>query len=808
MFYTLFSGEKVAITNSLAFHKTTLEWVLTGRVLNMCREPKKVENLWSRLSASVCANNSTINSGLSLFISKSSVRKDESEQHFKKTYYRDDSGQLVFRILKFLQKKEKRIKLECLICGSVFDDDYRSKHKNNIHGGKRVPTVETDTDLKSSKEECPIFPNTSCDKEIQSFPMSIQSETITSGSMYLFDCESVVSLCKIETLSKISLKPLKKKKIEHGLKNEIPFDLSLTNNDPPAQPELTAFALTNKRHFFSSWYSLYRWIEYSIINDSVYCFPCRHFTAHMISPGEVKGNIPFIDYDLKCWKEPRKKFTSHSNNKRHIICMEPRVQDITENRKHMFLLKATLFFAKQGLAFRGHNETNNSNNKGNFIQLLKMFADESLTVKLKSRYGHYTSPEYQNDLIHIIASCTRKNILSTISSIGVYTILVDETKDISKKEQLSFILRFVDSDYNVHETQCYDGANVMSGSYSGVQKRIQAIVPHSLYVHCYAYRLNLCLIHTLSSLSIITNFFNSIQIFDEWANKIRIISGSSKKKKLDVIHLERLDDTRWSYWYNSLKKINLRYTEIREVLNILQNDSEEKCRIFSTGFLKEISSFNFILILCTMEKILEVIHCASCELQNSSLLLPVAINLIKCTKKNVLLMRSDDVWITIEKLAHDKAMKNGIEGPSSELRPQRIKHFNKNLNEYYVTTRRGSIWHNNWLQDKQLPSLPLEALKRCDPDCFSGIYLLTKILITLLATGATAERKFSSLRRIKTWMRSRISEERLSGLALLHAHRDAEINHDEVIDIFAQSTNRRLDFLIFLVTFLAIKPEV
>ncbi|KAL4113409.1 hypothetical protein QTP88_017034 [Uroleucon formosanum] len=87
-----------------------------------------------------------------------------------------------------------------------------------------------------------------------------------------------------------------------------------------------------------------------------------------------------------------------------------------------------------------------------------------------------------------------------------------------------------------------------------------------------------------------------------------------------------------------------------------------------------------------MEKILEVIHCASCELQNSSLLLPVAINLIKSTKTNLLRMRSDDVWVTIEKLAYDKALTNGIEGPSEELRPQRIKHFNKNLNEYYVTT--------------------------------------------------------------------------------------------------------------------------
>jgi len=44
-------------------------------------------------------------------------------------------------------------------------------------------------------------------------------------------------------------------------------------------------------------------------------------------------------------------------------------------------------------------------------------------------------------------------------------------------------------------------------------------------------------------------------------------------------------------------------------------------------------------------------------------------------------------------------------------------------------------------------------------------------------------------------MRTRISEDRLNGLALLHAHRDITINSEDVIDVFAIS-NRRLDFVI------------
>ncbi|KAF0703611.1 Uncharacterized protein FWK35_00037546, partial [Aphis craccivora] len=36
------------------------------------------------------------------------------------------------------QNKRKRIKVECLTCGSIFDDDYRKKHEINIHHGKRI----------------------------------------------------------------------------------------------------------------------------------------------------------------------------------------------------------------------------------------------------------------------------------------------------------------------------------------------------------------------------------------------------------------------------------------------------------------------------------------------------------------------------------------------------------------------------------------------------------------------------------------------------------------------------------------------
>jgi len=69
-------------------------------------------------------------------------------------------------------------------------------------------------------------------------------------------------------------------------------------------------------------------------------------------------------------------------------------------------------------------------------------------------------------------------------------------------------------------------------------------------------------------------------------------------------------------------------------------------------------------------------------------------------------------------------------------------------------------------------------------------------LVVLPVTVSSAERSFSTLKRLKVWLRNRMSEERLVGLALLNVHNDIEITPDEVIDLFAKSKNRKLDLIL------------
>lgn len=136
------------------------------------------------------------------------------------------------------------------------------------------------------------------------------------------------------------------------------------------------------------------------------------------------------------------------------MLVHSRIQEVDENRQHIFfLLKATLYLSNQCIVFYEHDEKKDSINKGNFIEVLDMFGDEKLKAILNTRYGHYTTHEYQNDLISVITKCTKlkSNILKKISNLRAYSLLVDKTKDAGKKEQLSFIIRFIDQNFSIYE---------------------------------------------------------------------------------------------------------------------------------------------------------------------------------------------------------------------------------------------------------------------------------------------------------------------------------------------------------------------
>jgi hypothetical protein len=62
----------------------------------------------------------------------------------------------------------------------------------------------------------------------------------------------------------------------------------------------------------------------------------------------------------------------------------------------------------------------------------------------------------------------------------------------------------------------------------------------------------------------------------------------------------------------------------------------------------------------------------------------------------------------------------------------------------------------------------------------------------------TIERSFSKFWRLKTWLRSIITEDRLSALCLIEVCHKVDIldQIDHIIDIFGNFINRRLEFVL------------
>ena len=126
-----------------------------------------------------------------------------------------------------------------------------------------------------------------------------------------------------------------------------------------------------------------------------------------------------------------------------------------ENTKNLkIIIKLVLFCARQGIAFRGHDETNESSNKGNFIELIELvssFIQSLFDFTSRDKTATYISKTIQNEIIDLLAKEVRVTISLEIKSNIFFALIVDETTDISTNEQFTFCVRYVDENFKIFE---------------------------------------------------------------------------------------------------------------------------------------------------------------------------------------------------------------------------------------------------------------------------------------------------------------------------------------------------------------------
>ncbi|XP_025411824.1 uncharacterized protein LOC112684486 [Sipha flava] len=98
-------------------------------------------------------------------------------------------------------------------------------------------------------------------------------------------------------------------------------------------------------------------------------------------------------------------------------------EEIQENRLYLeALCESLIFCGRQSIDLSGHDESTDSKNRGNFLELMKL-------------------PTFQNELLSIIGEQIKCQIAKEVKGAKVFAIIADETQDIAKHEQVAIVLR-------------------------------------------------------------------------------------------------------------------------------------------------------------------------------------------------------------------------------------------------------------------------------------------------------------------------------------------------------------------------------
>ena len=202
--------------------------------------------------------------------------------------------------------------------------------------------------------------------------------------------------------------------------------------------------------------------------------------------------------------------------------------------------------AQQNITQRGRNErdslSNSSDvNRGNFLELIHLRCKDIAWLKDKlesqlQKHAQWTPPVIQNELLQIIADLFHEHITNDVRTSGWYGIILDETSDISRTEQVSPCLSFTLNGtkkeafigfYSTKSTEgevlselvksqelvgkAFGGVANMNGVHKGLSTRMEECSPLGIYVHCYGHVLNLALQDTMTQIEPLQNALGTIQ---------------------------------------------------------------------------------------------------------------------------------------------------------------------------------------------------------------------------------------------------------------------------------------------------------
>lgn len=492
----------------------------------------------------------------------------------------------------------------------------------------------------------------------------------------------------------------------------------------------------------------------------------------------------------------------------------------------------------------------------------------------------YLSPQIQNQLITICDLIIKDDIVQDIKKSFAYSILADETADISGKEQLSVGIRFFDeekclireeflgfvelnamnakciadeiqnfiSTLQLDESKCvgqgYDGCSTMAGKEGGVQNILRQKFKKALFFHCASHKLNL-VVNDLNVLPEIRNTIgmyltvygftmNSSSIFSFTGTIKDIINffRESPLRRKCIPSIPMLCETRWSHKYKSIARFKENFVDIVETLERLTGEGNQNTRkhafqlhcaatqpdfVFSVFVIAQYSLLLEPTANILQSKTMDLLQCAKqiklimavlqehrtnaqgivdgllFSIQENTANLGIEMSVPRIVsrqthrsnppfsspaeywKRSIYIPYIDSLISSLDRRFNEEnrpAFAIHCLHPSNmlSLKLEELKDATKTFEHFYeLGDLEGEIelWYNSWQQKKmgkdELADLELASILKDAGLFYPNIRKALLISLSQPCTTATVERSFSTLRRVKTWLRSTMTEARLNG---------------------------------------------
>ncbi|KAH0644611.1 hypothetical protein KY284_032495 [Solanum tuberosum] len=457
------------------------------------------------------------------------------------------------------------------------------------------------------------------------------------------------------------------------------------------------------------------------------------------------------------------------------------------------------FLLTSGFPFRGHDESEGSEYKGAFLEVLKWYGDRSFDVGRvilgnAPQNDMMICPTIKKDIVEACAKETTKAIIEDLDG-DYFGILVDESKDVSHKEKMALILRYVNKSGMVIERFLgYDGASNMQGEINGLKSLIYKI--RHLHI-LFTVLLTNCNWHLDSLQQHQEDKLEELLKFGE----VHTGQGLNQERGL-----QRPGDTRWGFTAENL--------------------------------LSKIHEFEFVFMLHLMFKVLLLTNELNKVLQKKDQDIVNAMELLDLSKKRLQMMREDE-WDSMMDEVSLFCGKHGISIPKMNEDYSNGKSKRKRSNISYLHHFRVEVFYavidlalqelNNCFDvvtcdlllgmaslspvdsfanfhkdrimklaeyypsefgDKELRELNFQLddfivyAQKCDSkfltlkgikdlakvmietkldQTWSLVYLLVKLTLIIPVATASVERAFSSMKYIKNDLRNRMDEDLLNG---------------------------------------------